>query len=123
VPTRWCITERRRPPSRIVDGPVLASVTGVTLARSDGSDVQATTGGGWFVAWWPGAQDVTSAEITSPSGASNEPLNVHSLTPPAGTGNRSCDTANGESTPSSVVCSGGGAGSGGGAPSAVTQGG
>jgi hypothetical protein len=67
----------------LAEGQIQPSVTGVTLARSDGSDVQASTGGGWFVAWWPGAQDVTSAEITTPSGVSNEPLNLHPLTPPS----------------------------------------
>lgn len=96
----------------LAEGQILPSVTGVTLVRSDGSDVQASTGGGWFVAWWPGAQDVTSAEITTPSGVSDEPLNVHPLTPPVDTGNASCDTTNGEATSSSVVCSGGGAGGG-----------
>jgi hypothetical protein len=107
----------------LAEGQIQPSVTGVTLARSDGSDVQASTGGGWFVAWWPGAQDVTSAEITTPSGVSNEPLNMHPLIPPVDTGSRSCDTVNGEATSSSVVCSGGAAGGGAGAPSTATQGG
>jgi hypothetical protein len=113
----------------LVEGQIQPGVSGVTLVRSDGSDVQASTGGGWFVAWWPGAQDVTSAEITTPSGVSNEPLNVHALIPPVDTGDAGCDATNGEATPASVVCSGGagggagGAGGGAGAPSTATQGG
>jgi hypothetical protein len=58
----------------LVDGQVDEGVTGVTLVLSDGEHVQATTGNGWFVAWWPGRLDATSAAISSPSGTSAQPL-------------------------------------------------
>ena len=65
-------------PYTLAEGQIQPDVTGVTLVRSDGTDVQATTGGGWFVAWWPGSQDVPSAEVTTPSGTTTEPLNLGS---------------------------------------------
>ena len=34
----------------------------MTLILDDGTNVQATVANGWFVAWWPGAQDVKSAD-------------------------------------------------------------
>jgi hypothetical protein len=58
----------------LVDGQVDEGVTGVTLVLSDGEHVHATTGNGWFVAWWPGKLDATSAAITSASGTSEQPL-------------------------------------------------
>jgi hypothetical protein len=70
----------------VVYGQVAADVTAVTLVRSDGVDVQASTGNGWFVAWWPGSQDATSAEITTPSGVSTQTLNTPPPPPPSGSG-------------------------------------
>ncbi|HTX01743.1 MAG TPA: hypothetical protein VMD59_23370, partial [Acidimicrobiales bacterium] len=58
----------------LVDGQIDPQVTGVTLVRSDGSDVVASTGDGWFVAWWPGAEGATSAEVISASGTATESL-------------------------------------------------
>jgi hypothetical protein len=95
-------------PYTLAEGQIQPGVTGVTLERSDSSDVQASTGGGWFVAWWPGAQDVTSADITTPSGVHNEPLIAQSPLPPLGAGNRTCNVVNGQTTPTSGVCSEGG---------------
>jgi hypothetical protein len=69
-------------PYTLVEGQIQPDVTGVTLVRSDGSDVQATTGGGWLVAWWPAAQGVTSAEVTTPSGVTNQTLNLDQSAPP-----------------------------------------
>jgi len=105
-------------PYTLAEGQVQSDVTGVTLVRSDGTDVQATTGGGWFVAWWPGSQDVTSAELTTPSGTTSEPLNVQSLPsppPPGTTGSGSCTA----SVSAPAVCSG----TSGTGPSTGTQGG
>ncbi len=105
-------------PYTLAEGQVQSDVTGVTLVRSDGSDVQATVGGGWFVAWWPGSQDVTSAEVTTPSGTTSEPLDVQSLPsppPPGTTGVGSCTA----SASAPVVCSG----TSGSGPSTGTQGG
>ena len=47
-------------------------VSAVTLNLDDGSKVQATVENGWFVAWWPGTQAVTSAGITTPAGVSTQ---------------------------------------------------
>ena len=38
----------------VVTGQVEAGVTGVTLVRSDGEQVQTSVSNGLFVAWWPG---------------------------------------------------------------------
>ncbi len=58
----------------LVEGQVPETVTAVTLELSDGDVVQATTGDGSFVAWWPGSADATSAELTSATGTTTEPL-------------------------------------------------
>jgi hypothetical protein len=54
------------------DGRTGDGVSAVTLVLADGTDVQATVANGWFVAWWPGVQDVKSADITTPSGTSSQ---------------------------------------------------
>jgi hypothetical protein len=61
----------------LVDGQIDEGVTGVTLALTDGEHVQATTGSGWFVAWWPGSLGATSADITSASGTSTQTIGPH----------------------------------------------
>jgi hypothetical protein len=52
----------------LVDGRTGAGVTGVTIERSDGSSVQATVAGGWYLAWWPGTMTATTAKVTTASG-------------------------------------------------------
>jgi hypothetical protein len=54
----------------MVDGPIGAGVTGVTIARSDGSSVRATVKNGWYLAWWPGTERAVTARVASASGAS-----------------------------------------------------
>jgi hypothetical protein len=49
-------------------------VRAVTLNLDDGSEVQATVANGWFVAWWPSAHVVTSADVTTPAGVSTQTL-------------------------------------------------
>ncbi len=49
----------------MVDGPIGAGVTGVTITRSDGSSVQATVKNGWYLAWWPGAEHAMTARVAS----------------------------------------------------------
>lgn len=67
----------------LVEGRIEPTVSAVTLVLSDGRHVTATTSGGWLVAWWPASQDVTAAEITSPSGTTTQPLNEQDTpTPP-----------------------------------------
>jgi hypothetical protein len=54
----------------MVDGPIGAGVTGVTINRSDGSSVQATVKNGWYLAWWPGTERAVTARVASASGTS-----------------------------------------------------
>jgi hypothetical protein len=58
------------------EGRTGTGVSGVTLTLDDGTKVQATVGGGWFVAWWPGARDVKSANLTTPAGAVTQTFNL-----------------------------------------------
>jgi hypothetical protein len=70
-------------PYTLAEGRLDPTVSAVTLVLSDGQDITATTVSGWFVAWWPGSQDATAAQITSASGTTNEPLkSLPSPTPP-----------------------------------------
>ncbi len=50
------------------DGRTGDGVSAVTLTLDDGTKVQATVANGWFVAWWPNAHEVKSAEIATPAG-------------------------------------------------------
>lgn len=52
----------------MVDGPIGAGVTGVTVTRSNGSSVQATVKNGWYLAWWPGSERPVTAQVSSTSG-------------------------------------------------------
>ena len=56
----------------MVDGPIGAGVAGVTIARSDGSSVQATVQNGWYLAWWPGTERAVTAQVASASGTSTQ---------------------------------------------------
>jgi hypothetical protein len=51
-------------------------VTAVTLTLHDGSNVEATTGNGWFAAWWPSLQGVRSADLTTTKGSTTQPFNL-----------------------------------------------
>jgi hypothetical protein len=61
-----------------LDGQVGPAVTAVTLVLDDGSSVQATTSNGWFGAWWPGNEGAQSAQITTATGTTTQPLNGYS---------------------------------------------
>lgn len=63
-----------------IEGQVDDGVTGVTLVLSDGEHVQATTGDGWILAWWPGDLNATAADIAAVSGTSTQTLTP--TTPP-----------------------------------------
>ncbi len=56
----------------LVDGRIGAGVTSVTIDRSDGSSVQATVSGGWYLAWWPGTARATTADVTTAAGGSTQ---------------------------------------------------
>jgi hypothetical protein len=43
-------------------------VSAANLTLDDGSAVTATVESGWVVAWWPGAQHLAAAQLTTPSG-------------------------------------------------------
>lgn len=67
----------------LAEGRLEPTVSAVTLVLGDGQAVTATTTSGWFVAWWPSSQDVATAEITSASGTTTEPVDTHGPpTPP-----------------------------------------
>jgi hypothetical protein len=87
----------------LVEGQVDAGVTSVTLVRSDGEHIQGTTDHGWFPAWWPGTQGVTSALITTAAGVTTQVLNTPPPPPPA---DGSC-VVSPETPSSATVCSGG----------------
>lgn len=65
----------------LVDGQVASDVTAVTLNLSDGQTVDATVGGGWLIAWWPGDATAESATVTSPGGTSTVPLQAAAPAP------------------------------------------
>ncbi len=88
----------------VVTGQVEAGVTGVTLVRSDGEHVQTSVSNGLFVAWWPGTEDATAAEITTAQGESTQTLKAAPPLPAPGDG--SCN-ASPRATSSSVVCTSG----------------
>jgi hypothetical protein len=56
----------------MVDGQIGAGVTGVTIARSDGSSVQATVKNGWYLAWWPGTARAATARVATASATSTQ---------------------------------------------------
>lgn len=56
----------------MVDGPIGAGVTSVTITRTDGSSVQATVKNGWYLAWWPGAEHAMTAQVASATGTSTQ---------------------------------------------------
>jgi hypothetical protein len=106
----------------LVEGQTAPDVTGVSLVRSDGSDVVATTGGNTFVAWWPGSQDVTSALVTTPSGQTSQSITftnnfAHNTAPPTPiSGTCTTSPASTASSSQTVHCLGSSAGSGPSAP-------
>lgn len=87
-------------PYTLVDGRTQPGVTGVTLVRDDGQDVVATVAGGWFVAWWLESASAGSAEVTTASGTTTEPL-VPGLLPAPPSPGAPCP-------PSNVTCGGAG---------------
>jgi hypothetical protein len=61
----------------LVDGRTGAGVTAVVIQRSDGSSVQATVAGGWYLAWWPGTATATQADVSTVSGTSTVAFPSH----------------------------------------------
>jgi hypothetical protein len=81
-------TDRGADGFSFADGRAGAGVSGVTLTLDDGTNVQATVGGGWFVAWWPGGHQIKSAELTTPTGTVTQKFNLTPEIPCAG--NQAC---------------------------------
>ncbi len=47
-------------------------VTAANVTLGDGTEVAATVQNGWAVAWWPGTQHVSSAQLTTPTGTQTQ---------------------------------------------------
>jgi hypothetical protein len=71
-------------PFSLIEGRVARGVSAVKLDLANGSAVQATVGGGWFLAWWPGSENVSSAQVTTAAGATGSPLSLVALPGPGG---------------------------------------
>ena len=54
------------------DGRVGSGVTSVTIVLADGSRVTATSAGGRFLAWWPGSEAASKAEVAATTGTSTQ---------------------------------------------------
>jgi hypothetical protein len=91
-------------PYTVVEGRVALDVTDVGLALNDGTNVEATTANGWFVAWWPSDADVTAATITSSSGSTTEPVQEQPLPTPAPTPTSAPCQTNSSANSDSVSC-------------------
>jgi hypothetical protein len=74
------VTARDGDPYSLAEGRVGSDVRGVTLVLADGTKVKASVARGWFLAWWPGATQLTAAEVRSAQGTTTRPL--HFPTPP-----------------------------------------
>jgi hypothetical protein len=81
------------------EGRTASDVTGTTLLLDDGTRVQASTANGWFVAWWPGVHDVTSAQVATPGATTTQTFHsgpARACPPPAAAaGPVSCTSASG----------------------------
>ena len=98
------LTQSGNGPYTLVEGRLEPTVSAVTLVLSDGQHVTATTGNGWLVAWWPGSQDVTAAQVTSANGTTTEPLKAASFPlPPPPPGGSSVPTHGSPGGPNSVA--------------------
>ena len=68
---------------RILTGQVAPDVTAVTLILNNNSSIEATTENGWFAAWWPNLQGAHSADLTTTTGSTTQPLHIPTVTPRA----------------------------------------
>jgi hypothetical protein len=71
-------------PYTLVEGRTGDGVTGVELSLENGSQVTATVGHGFFLAWWPGNLSSTAAVVATASGSS-----IQSLAPASSSGSNS----------------------------------
>jgi hypothetical protein len=94
------------------DGRTGAGVSAATLVLDDGTEVQATVGNGWFLAWWPGGHGVKDALLTTPSGVSTQTIGQPQA-PPCPSGSSTCSSGgSGGGGPVTGSAGGGGAAKG-----------
>ena len=92
------------------DGRLGADVSAVTFDLTDGTKVTATVQNGWYVAWWPGAAEAKSVELTTPNGVQTQTFDTNHESPCGAnlcTGGR-VGTGDGPVSGSSTSTSGGG---------------
>lgn len=70
------VLARDSEPYTLVEGRTGVGVMALSLNLGNGIEVTATSGDGIFVAWWPGSEDITSANVTTSNGVSTQPLNL-----------------------------------------------
>lgn len=56
-------------------------VSAATFTLDNGSQVTATVQNGWAVAWWPGTNQVTSAQLTTPTGTQTQTFAPNTCAP------------------------------------------
>jgi hypothetical protein len=71
------LTTRDGHPYTLVEGHAGPGVTDASLVLSDGSRVKASIKNGWFAAWWPGSQETSTADVTTPYGTTTQHLLTH----------------------------------------------
>jgi hypothetical protein len=74
-------TDRGGQAYSFAEGRTGSGVTAVKLMLDDGSAVDATVQNGWFVAWWPSAHEVKTADITDPSGVTTQKFDLNHESP------------------------------------------
>lgn len=72
----------------LIEGRIGSAVTDVILQLADGSTVTATSGHGHFIAWWPGAEGIDSATLTTGVGTVTQSLNLPGPATPSGSPKR-----------------------------------
>ena len=79
-------TDRAGETYSLAEGRTGAGISGVTLTLDDGTNVQATVGNGWFIAWWPSSHLLKSAQLTTPNGVTTQTFDTSQPPIPGGTG-------------------------------------
>lgn len=74
-------TSRDDHPYTFAEGHTGSNVRAATLALTDGRSVRATIAHGWFVAWWPGASNVTRIRMRTASGVRTQRFSAVPLPP------------------------------------------
>jgi hypothetical protein len=63
------------------EGHTGSGVTAVKLILDDGAPLEATVQNDWFVAWWPSAHEVKTAEVTTPAGVTTQNFDLRHESP------------------------------------------